>query len=234
LWRASRAEKSAERKSPWRWAVPALGLAAVVTLVSITGGGKMLGRFSHAISSPMDFLQGGHYRVLLRELGKEMWLDRPAFGWGGGAYLYLFNSHHNRVPEVAATMYREQPNLNRLYMVSADCDWMEFLVEYGAVGVGLLLVAAGALAFACWGWDGWKQGLPFFITLGASGLALHAWYDHVLRNQALLVLFLSLLVVGTRLAAPRETQRKKRTNYGATRPPFPAATTATPSDQLSA
>lgn len=154
-------------------------------------------------------MQGGHYRVLLREIGCEMWLDRPVFGWGGGAYLYLFNGHQKRVPEVVEQMYREQPNLNRLYMVSADCDWVEFLAEYGAAGVGLLLFASCSLVFACWRWGSWTQGLPFFLALGGVGLALHAWYDHILRNQALMVLFLSVLIVAVRLAAPRESKREK-------------------------
>lgn len=206
LWRNASAGRGKEpqKNSPVAALVAA---AAVVILVGLTGGGKLLGRFSHALQAPGDFLQGGHYRVLLREVGCEMWFDRPIFGWGGGAYLYLFNGHQSRVPEVVEQMYREQPNLNRLYMVSADCDWVEFLAEYGAFGVSLLLFAAGALAFATWRWDGWKQGLPFFLTLGGVGLALHAWYDHVLRNEALLVLFLSLLMVGARLAAPRESSR---------------------------
>jgi hypothetical protein len=208
VWRNAPAKRTGETKRNFS-AAPFVVAAAVVILVGLTGGGKMLGRFSHALQSPGDFLQGGHYRVLLREVGCEMWYDRPIFGWGGGAYLYLFNGHQARVPEVVQHMYSEQPNLNRLYMVSADCDWVEFLAEYGVFGVGLLLLAAGALAFASWRWDGWKQGLPFFLTLGGVGLALHAWYDHILRNQALIVLFFSLLMVGARLAAPRESTRTR-------------------------
>jgi hypothetical protein len=210
LWSWRHAAARADRKKEGNvWAAPLVIAAVVVILVGLTGGGKLLGRFSQALQAPGDFIQGGQHRVLLRQIGCEMWLDRPVFGWGGGAYLYLFNGHQTRVPEVVETMYREQPNLNRLYMVSADCDWVEFLVEYGAAGVALMLFAAGTLVFACWRWDGWKQGLPFFLTLGAVGLALHAWYDHILRNQALMVLFLSLLVVGARLAASRESARKK-------------------------
>jgi hypothetical protein len=208
LWRNAPAKRSQEKKKNF-WAAPFVAAAVVVVLVALTGGGKMLGRFSQALQSPGDFLQGGHYRLLLREIGFEMWLDRPVFGWGGGAYLYLFNGHQARVPEVVQQMYAEQPTLNRLYMISADCDWVEFLAEYGAVGVGLLLFAAGTLAFATWRWDGWKQGLPFFLALSGVGLALHAWYDHILRNQALLILFLGVFVVGSRLAAPRESSKRK-------------------------
>jgi hypothetical protein len=207
-WRNAPAKRQSETKKNLG-AGPFVAAAIVVVLVALTGGGKMLGRFSQALQAPGDFIQGGHYRVLLREIGLEMWLDRPVFGWGGGAYLYLFNGHQARVPEVVQQMYGEQPTLNRLYMVSADCDWVEFLAEYGAVGVGLLLFGAGTLAFATWRWGGWKQGLPFFLAMSGVGLALHAWYDHILRNQALLILFLSVFVVGSRLAAPRDSSKRR-------------------------
>jgi hypothetical protein len=187
-----------------RWLMPGLVAGALLALVMLTGGGKMLARFSPAFTAPGEFLQGGGYRGLLREVGRTMWGERPLFGWGGGAYLYLFNTYQTRVPEVAAQIYREQPNLNRFYMVSADSDWVEFLVEYGALGGALLTAALLAALVAVARGDAWRQGLPFFMALGATGLALHAFYDHVLRNQALLVLFLSLLVVAVRLTSPRE------------------------------
>jgi O-antigen ligase len=118
------------------------------------------------------------------------------------------------VPQLRAQIYREQPNLNRFYMVSADSDWVEFLVEYGVVGVALLIAAAGILAVAWWRWRGWTQNLPLFLGLGAVGIILHGYLDHVLRNPALLLLVSGLLVVAVRLAVPRDPPRRKPSGVG--------------------
>ncbi len=207
VWRAERAApvQGGVRKHG-RGLAAGLAVVAAVVLIGLTGGGKLLGRFSSALESPGDFMQGGHYRVLLRQIGLEMWSDRPVFGWGGGSYLYLFNEYQARVPAVVEHIYREQPTLNRLYMVSVDCDWVEFLAEYGAVGVGLLLFAVVVWVGASWRRGGWKRETAFFLTLGAVGLAAHGWYDHVLRNQAVIVLFFGLLVVGARLAKAQDAE----------------------------
>jgi hypothetical protein len=182
---------------------------ALVVIVGLTGGRKAIQRFSPALASPLEFVQGGEYRGLLRKVGVNMWLDEPAWGWGGGSYLYLFNTYEKDVPQIAAHIYREQPNLNRFYMVSADSDWVELLVEYGAVGLSLFVAAGALLAAAWWRWRGWDQGLPLFLGLGATGIVLHGYLDHILRNPALLILLAGLLVVATRLAVPRDSKQQK-------------------------
>jgi O-antigen ligase len=138
-----------------------------------------------------------------------MWQDQPAWGWGGGAYMYLFNTYQEQVPQLRAQIYREQPNLNRFYMVNADSDWVEFLVEYGVVGIALLCATVVSMASALWRWRAWSQGLPLFLGLGAVGIILHGYLDHVLRNPALLLLLSGLLVVAVRLAVPRDLPRRK-------------------------
>jgi len=192
-----------------KWLLMGVAAAVLMLVVGLTGGRKAIQRFSPALSSPLDFVQGGEYRGLLRKVGLNMWLDEPAWGWGGGSYLYLFNTYQKQVPQIAAQIYREQPNLNRFYMVSADSDWVEFLVEYGAVGLSLFGVTGALLAVAWWRWRGWTQKLPLFLGFGAAGIVLHGYLDHILRNPALLILLAGLLVVAVRLAVPRDARPQK-------------------------
>lgn len=185
----------------WRTFLVAISVAGLLAFaVAKTGGRKVVARFDEAAKNPIEFIQGGAHRAMLRQVACEMWQDRPIFGWGGGSYLYLFNGHQERVPELRRQIYQQQPTLNRFYMMSADSDWVEFLVEYGIAGVALLCTASVAFLWICWRRRRWTLPFALFLSLGAMGLALHAYYDHILRNQALLLLYLSLLVVASKLA----------------------------------
>jgi hypothetical protein len=163
---------------------------------------RSVARFQGAFSNPGDFLRGGYFRTLIRHVGLEMWQDRPVFGWGGGAFLYLFNTYHTKVPEVAKLIYEQQPQLNRFYDVTANCDWIEGLVEYGLVGVGILSLAVALPIFTCL--RRWREISPGtgFVMAGVVGLLFHAGYDYILRNPAILLLFLGLVTSMFRLSVP--------------------------------
>jgi len=135
--------------------------------------------------------------------------------------MYLFNTYHRQVPEVVQYMYHEQPSLNRLVGPVINCDWVEFLVEYGVIGVGLLCLAV-ALAVGAAFW--WRKGAPgetLFLLYGAAGISIHAYFDYVLRNPAIMLLSLGTLVVLVRLSVPsrqpaRSAERLKRSSSDAT------------------
>ena len=182
----------------------ALG-GVLATVLMKTGGTAALARFSQAGSDPIDFLRGGSTRVLLRAVGGHMWRDRPLWGWGGGAYLYLFNTYEARVPELKAQIFREQPQLNRFFGPTANCEWIEFLVEYGAGGVAFMVGAIGTLLAAWSRWRGWRDPLSLACVSGTAGLVLHAFFDYILRNPALLVLAVGQVSAAVRLIDPPMT-----------------------------
>jgi hypothetical protein len=175
-------------------------IAGIVLCALLAGGlsvsavNQSLARFRDAFSNPVEFAQGGYFRAIVRHVGLAMWKDRPAFGWGGGSFLYLFNTYHIKVPEVARFMYQQQPQLNRFYDVTANCDWIEGLAEYGAVGMGILSLTVALPLFASL--RRWHQAPPGtgFVTAGAVGLLFHAFYDYILRNPAILLLFIGLVI----------------------------------------
>lgn len=183
----------------WRRITIALGLLGVVaSLLFLSGGQTAVQRFAEAGESPADFIQGGNYRVMLREVALEMWRASPVWGWGGGSFLYLYNTFHVRVPELAAHVYAEQPQLNRFFGPTANCDWIEFLAEYGAVG---LLLMTSLLATVVNAWcrrAGYRDGLTFFLAVGVGGVLLHAFFDYILRNPAILTLGAGVVFAGLR------------------------------------
>jgi O-antigen ligase len=185
------------------WAhVLVAGACAVALAIALESGGgvKALKRFAPLASTPADFLQGGHFRVMLREVGYYMWHDSPVWGWGGGSYLYLYNTYHVHVPALAEQVYREQPQLNRFFGPTANCDWIEFAVEYGAVGVGLMAAMALIPFVAWWRARGWSDGLALFLVIGGAGLVAHAYFDYILRNPALLMLGAGSVFAALRLS----------------------------------
>ncbi|MFT3783466.1 MAG: hypothetical protein QM790_15750 [Nibricoccus sp.] len=213
-WRHLRSEGRAvfSGKSVTIGAALALALGG---LVFSLGGGKVFNRFSPAFSAPLDFLQGGSFRSMTRQVGWEMWKDDKLFGWGGGSFMYLFQDYHQRVPEIARTVYRQQPNLNRFVAPGLNCDWVEFLVEYGVVGVGLLVAAGAVLLIAVFRWRENAPPQTFFLTLGVLGLFAHAYLEYLLRNPAILLLALGSILVAVRLAAQPAPSRNHRVRFKA-------------------
>jgi hypothetical protein len=161
-----------------------------------SGGDRFLSLAKRAVTADLRM------HAMQRRVALEMWGDRPVWGWGGGAYVYLFNTYHTRVPELAAQIYREQPQLNRFYGPTANCDWVEFLVEYGLVGVAFMLAAIGLPLGAWLRGHGWRDPLSLFLMLALAGLVLHAWLDYILRNPALLLLGTGALYAACRLREP--------------------------------
>jgi hypothetical protein len=186
----------------------AMAMGAAVFLSPV--GRAAFARFHHAYAEPGDFLRGGKFRAMIRELGIEMWSERPAFGWGGGAYLYLFNSYHTRVPEIAEHLFREQPNLNRVIGPTANCDWIEFMVEYGLVGTSLLALAVVIPVMAWLSWRSADTCLGNWLIAAALGLTAHAYFDYILRSVPLFMLLLSLLMIALRLSAPGASAHEAR------------------------
>jgi len=97
-----------------------------------------------------------------------IWKEHPWFGVGGWGYKYLVASH---VPESS------WPALEKRGWANVHVDFLQFLAEFGAVGMALLLGALAVLARdacdfrrcrrdACW-------------TLSVAGLALTVLFSGI-------------------------------------------------------
>jgi hypothetical protein len=74
------------------------------------------------------------------------------------------------------------------------------LVEYGAVGLLLMLAMLAIFLAAWWRRGGHRDAFALFLAAGVGGLLLHAFFDYVLRNPALLILGVGVAFAGLRWA----------------------------------
>ena len=124
-----------------------------------------------------------------------IWREHPWFGVGGWGYRYLVADH---VPE------KYWPALETRGWANVHVDALQFLAEFGAVGMGLLLAALGAmvrdvLAPRCSRHDA-------FCAMAAAGLLLTMVFSLVdipFRCPAILYTWVALLATLPMLAAAR-------------------------------
>ena len=155
-------------------------------VLALGGFGTTLKRFDSEIRNPITLLRGGKPRIQKQNIAIEMTKDRPWFGWGGGAYLPLFLTYHQRTPEFLRDLLIEQPGVSRIQQTSADGDWWEFSVEYGIIGVILLL---GSMALGGWMWlrlHGPQCPASLYLMASAGLVALHGIIDQILRDEIVL------------------------------------------------
>ena len=208
------------------WLVTGAVVAVVAGLLAVAGANRAVARFSGDKETAWDLVRGGNTRVMIREVGLAMWMDRPLTGWGGGSYANLFGIYQHKVTAMQVYLRALPADAPRPSGATAKCDWVEFLVEYGVIGLVLMLGIVGVHVRWWLYWRGWKNALPTFVLLGGLGLLLHACFDSILRNPALLLLFSGMQIAAVRLAAPakgkRPSSRSRRTGDPSSRP-TPAA-----------
>ena len=139
-------------------------------------------------------LELGH-RPAFARAAWAIWREHPWFGVGGWGYRYLVAAH---VPE------KHWPALETRGWANAHVDALQFLAEFGVVGMGLLLAALGAmirdvLALRCNRHDA-------FCAMAAAGLLLTVVFSLVdipFRCPAILYTWVALLSALPVLAAAR-------------------------------
>ncbi len=189
------------------WIVTGVVAVIVAGLLAVAGANRAVARFAGDKESAWDLVRGGNTRVMIREVGLAMWMDRPLTGWGGGSYANLFGIYQHKVTAMKMYLRALPADAPRPSGATAKCDWVEFLVEYGVIGLVLMLGIVGVHVRWWVYWRGWKNALPCFVLLGGLGLLFHACFDSILRNPALLLLFSGMQIAAVRLAAPAKGKR---------------------------
>ncbi len=140
-----------------------------------------------------------------------IWKEQPWFGVGGWGYKYLVASH---VPE------RSWPALEKRGWANVHVDFLQFLAEFGAVGMALLLGALAVLARDACDFRRCRQDACW--TLSVAGLALTVLFSAIdipFRCPAILYAWTALLA-----ALPTLCLAPERRLIGA--PPAPPAAEA--------
>jgi len=145
-------------------------------------------RFAHAFSSE-DL--SAKSRALATTASMEMLRDNWLTGRGAGSYVFLFTSYQQRYPDLWA------PGGERLLWEHAHNDLVEFPIEFGLLGLLPLLVAAlyfvGRLVRSYF----WYNPLSTCVVFGLLLTMVHARYDFVFQNPAILLTFWLMLVAAT-------------------------------------
>ncbi len=129
-------------------------------------------------------------RGLLLGAAMEIWRDHRWLGVGGWGYRRLVAFH---VPETS------REDLRRAGKANVHCDFIQFLVEFGVAGFGLLLGALGwmVLAVDCRGL--WRDPLRLMCVIGLALVAVLSLIDLPFRCPAILYVWVLALAALPRL-----------------------------------
>jgi len=161
----------------------AAALAAIaLTLVTWRGDARLTNmEKKHAEPRPAHEyrVRGWQYESAIR-----MWREHPWFGVGGWGYRHLVGFY------VDPSRYAEARREGR---ANVHNDLLQFLAEFGAVGTGLLLMAAGfCLKPVRWRRLPWSP-LTFFSLFGLAGVVAHSLLDLPFRSPAVLFLWCAMI-----------------------------------------
>jgi len=133
-------------------------------------------------SERLDRELGGRPRFVLAAV--TVWLEQPWFGWGGWGYKYRVADHVS--PE-------DWPRLERGGWANVHVDLLQFLAEFGIVGVGLLSCALIPLAAAWLGAAVQRGALRTVAGCGLASTLVASVVDIPFRSPAILYVWLTIL-----------------------------------------
>jgi len=166
--------------------------AAVSLLVA--GGTVMVVIKNPFVMDRLDKMMEGDVRLKLAQLSIQYWKEAPVWGHGAGAYDYVYLRDHG--PEM---------HTRAIY---AHCDYLNTLVDYGAVGLALVLLflLAVAVKLILRSRKGPHERETLLLRLGWAALAamaVHSVFDFSLHIPACSLAF--FIVLGASLMrTPRE------------------------------
>ena len=109
---------------------------------------------------------------------KQIWNDNKWFGVGGWGYRHLVGTY---MPDKALVLLKEAGRAN------VHNDFMQYLAEFGVVGLGLILLAVAVLLWPILRYPMWNHPLILFPMLGILMTCLHSAIDLPFRNVAIIL-----------------------------------------------
>jgi len=170
-------------------------LPAAILLLLLAGGGAILfmGVKPKAVTKLVDSLPElkTDPRLQLWKVTVDMIREQPWLGYGAGSYRYISPGFFYRekmfFDPAALGWLSERANY-------AHSDWLQFPMEYGAIGAAFLLAMLLYWLVKIWLLAPWLSGATELALLGCGGTLLHATFDFPLHNVAVLTLWAVLLV----------------------------------------
>jgi len=183
-------------------AVATIGMFFAVTLGLLIwiGGGKLADRLSSVRTEARSEVTGGT-RYTLNKDSLHMAAKRPLLGWGLGTFPVVYPQFR--------TFY------TNFYVNEAHNDYLQFLVETGALGFAVLLWFIWRLYRNALGRiQEWTTDLNGSIALagmlGCTGILVHSFVDFNLQIPANAAWFYVLAVIAASRYAVESRQRVRR------------------------
>ncbi len=146
-------------------------------------------------------------RAILRQEAVHMMDQHPWLGWGAGSFRYVspdyfyVDRHFLSSSAIGGLSY---------WADYVHCDWLQFPVEYGYIGAGLVL----AMILYWVGSALWlirRLGLPGVVgLLGVGAMLAHSAVDFPVFNAAVLALFAMLITTNLKTASLSARQAERR------------------------
>ncbi|MEM7789916.1 MAG: O-antigen ligase family protein [Verrucomicrobiota bacterium] len=139
-------------------------------------------------------------RALASRATFDMANDRLHYGWGAGSFRYIFPMYQKNYPDL---FYSEwliwEGERGRDFYRYAHNDILQFLSEYGIVGVCLLLGMFGAFWCYCISYLTKSFYIASSILVASSISVVHAYIDFIYHSPAYWVAFLGVIGPATKL-----------------------------------
>ncbi|MEC7609239.1 MAG: O-antigen ligase family protein [Verrucomicrobiota bacterium] len=148
-----------------------------------------------AIDATIDNIDSDQ-RTLATRATYNMAKDRILFGWGAGSFRYVFPKYQKAYPALwHADHHREYGWRGQQFYRYAHNDIVQFLAEYGIVGLSLLLFALFSLIVA--GFSGIVRHplLVLFLLFGFACAGAHAFADFIFSCPSYWVAFVGSLAL---------------------------------------
>jgi len=176
-------------------------LAIMAGILAWLGGGELTTRLASVHHEARTELSGGTRMDIARD-GLKMFLAKPVFGWGSGAFPHVYPQFRS--------FYTD------FYVNEAHNDYVQLLVETGAVGFAIMLwlvvtvFRKAGKKISNWA-DETNGAVALAATLGCTGILVHSFVDFNLQipaNAALFYVFCTIAAMEPRFGITRRSLRK--------------------------
>ena len=180
-------------------------LSFIFLMLMITGSLFMLQFFNlkeveHRVSQLQSISQNpeSYSRILSTKATWDMAQDRLLYGWGAGAFRYIFPIYQKDYESLWYQYYNKKKGRHgRLVYHYAHNDWVQFLAEYGIIGTSFLVLLFVILVVLSFKLFQVSVLSGSFYLFGLAVIAIHNFVDFIFSSPSYWVAFFgsALLVV---------------------------------------
>ena len=191
-----------------RWLTAGIGVAL---LMALAGGIFLLKSPKTANLDTLNLDITEDFSFKQRKSGYQsgwaMFAEKPILGWGAGNFRHGFRRFQDLEKEKEEIVHPWMTRRNQnFFWEHMHNDYLESLIELGAVGAVLLFSIPGYFFWIILKSKRWKDPVILMLLVGLGSTAGHALVDFPFRNLAVLVTWFSLLAITARLSAEDERE----------------------------